>query len=635
MTTTYTDGTITTSASEQTIFDVTADRYYATWIFTQNMTASETFVVKVYVKDQNAGLMRQYDSFTLTGDQPSDSFYIPYITTKEYKVTIQRTGGSDRAVTWLRADVADDGGSASSSSSNSETFTNKNIDLKDNNLALRAYTAIVFKVGSTYYARKYDGTLISSGAVAETVIQAAMDLHGNVFLTGHLSTPGFTSTNQIIFSGAFAGLNISEGDGLIIDKSTEIIIPNGYTGYFLKALDQGYFKVQLDGDMTEAGTPANNWTCFLLQSDNGGSGVIGAYIGGNGQVQNCNIFCELKSTGSGFINGNIFDGIFIDFSKIGFKFNQISSGPIHHNVFQNIIMEGTLGASSRTMFQNVSTQNNMIFNCFAEDFGPNDIAINFTPTSLNNYVIGGGVEFDGVVIDQGSRNFILGPWISQTQINRVVTTPDCFKVGTWHGASNAQEADGFINSRISSSVVGTGTKSNAADSTGVYMTMDTGATINSIYGNRLAFACLERINGCYFKTALYPNQITTSRIFAGFHSSTSAPVSSADPLNAASGVGLWFDSAVSANWKRMHNDGVGASIVDDTGVALTASTLYPVEIYAVNDTKFRFVFNGTSTNITTDIPASTTNLSFHIYIENLAAASKTVRCYYYILRTDK
>lgn len=101
---TFTDGTITTSASEQNLFDVTADAHYATHIFLHNMTASETFVIKVYVKDQNATTMRLYHTGTLTGVQSDPAYFIPFLPTKQYRVSIQRTAGTDRAVTWQRID---------------------------------------------------------------------------------------------------------------------------------------------------------------------------------------------------------------------------------------------------------------------------------------------------------------------------------------------------------------------------------------------------------------------------------------------------------------------------------------------------------------------------------------------------
>ena len=105
MTIIFTSGTITTTASEQTIWDITADNHFAGWIHAHNMVASDVVVIKVYVKDQNAGTMRLYVTQTLSNAQTEPAFHIPFVPTKQHKVTIQRTGGADRAFTWLRAEV--------------------------------------------------------------------------------------------------------------------------------------------------------------------------------------------------------------------------------------------------------------------------------------------------------------------------------------------------------------------------------------------------------------------------------------------------------------------------------------------------------------------------------------------------
>ena len=102
---TFTDGTITTSTSEDTINDITGDAIYAFWLFAHNMTASETFVVNIYAKDQNGGTMRLYLTETLTGVQSSPAFYLAPLVTKQFKVTIQKTAGTNRAVTWQRAEI--------------------------------------------------------------------------------------------------------------------------------------------------------------------------------------------------------------------------------------------------------------------------------------------------------------------------------------------------------------------------------------------------------------------------------------------------------------------------------------------------------------------------------------------------
>jgi hypothetical protein len=101
----FTDGTITTTASEANLFDITGDAHYSTWLFLNAMTGTETFVIKVYVKDQNGATMRVAESETLTGVQDPVSVFIPFLPTKQYKVTIQRTAGTDRAVAWQRVEI--------------------------------------------------------------------------------------------------------------------------------------------------------------------------------------------------------------------------------------------------------------------------------------------------------------------------------------------------------------------------------------------------------------------------------------------------------------------------------------------------------------------------------------------------
>lgn len=105
MVVTFFDGTITTTTTAQNLFDISADRHYATWIHTHNMTAIDSIEIKTLVRDQNANVMRVYNTTTLTGVQDDPSFFIPYIPTKQYRVTIRRLAGTDRAYTWQRVEV--------------------------------------------------------------------------------------------------------------------------------------------------------------------------------------------------------------------------------------------------------------------------------------------------------------------------------------------------------------------------------------------------------------------------------------------------------------------------------------------------------------------------------------------------
>lgn len=70
------------------------------------MIAGDTVVIKVYVKDQNGATMRVLYNKTLTDAQTNEpAYFIPFVATKQYRVTIQRTAGTDRAYTWQRIAV--------------------------------------------------------------------------------------------------------------------------------------------------------------------------------------------------------------------------------------------------------------------------------------------------------------------------------------------------------------------------------------------------------------------------------------------------------------------------------------------------------------------------------------------------
>lgn len=501
-----------------------------------------------------------------------------------------------------------------------------NIDAQYNNLAARDYAIKFFRVGNTYYARKYDGTLISSGSVPETVLQTAITAYPftSVFLSG-----GDGLNNNLVMSGSFSGITTNDCH-IIFDRGVNFIVPNGFTGNAFTTTI-GAVIITGYGYIYEAGTPARNWKCFNI--DNSSSGVIFSTIDGP-TISDCGTMLYLKTTSTGFINGNYFNNINCYNPIIGVEMNQGGSAEIAENSFNSINIQSLAGVTTNG-FKNQDGNNNLYYNCKCWDIDTTGTEFNWTTTSNGNQIIGGRLTgLSGHFIDRGSKNLVFDN--GRTIVANTFTRPDVVKNGTWFGQSQTA-GEGILNGRLTAIAVGAGPPTAAVgnDSTGTYYTYDTSATINNLSGLRTAISPMRRFLNAYFKTALYLNNNTATRVYAGFISSTSAPASAADPLANLSGVGLWFDSAVSANWKRGHNDGDATGDYDDTGVAAATATLYPVEIYAHADTKFRFVFNGTSTDITTEIPASATNLAFWVYIENTAAASKTMRHYYLAIRTDK
>ncbi len=102
----FSNGTVTSSAVEQDLFSPTSsDAYYGAYIFCHNMQVGDTVVIKIYVKDQEGGTNRIFQTVTLSNVQSDPAYFVPFLPTKAYKITIQRTAGTDRVYNWMRVDV--------------------------------------------------------------------------------------------------------------------------------------------------------------------------------------------------------------------------------------------------------------------------------------------------------------------------------------------------------------------------------------------------------------------------------------------------------------------------------------------------------------------------------------------------
>ena len=509
-----------------------------------------------------------------------------------------------------------------------QTLTNKTVDNKSNKLGLRLYTSIVFKDGSDYYARKYDGTLISQDSVFETVMQAAINAEGIVYLSS--SSPNASGDTLYDCSGSFTGFTITNQTVIIgsnLDK-TWIGVPNGFTGTVFNSKTK-----ELSGfSIYEQGSPARDWTGIKMTCGSGENIAFGKFH--DLQIYDSNIGIELETTHStAYINDNDFTRITIwSPDTAGILFDQ-QSGDMDQNTFNGVDIQCRAGSTGQG-FKDISGTNNQFISCVVWD--PDDAVIetNIKSTGNGTMIIGGRMMGGkGHYINQGNRTLEFDTGKLST-IN-VHCMPSLVKTGAWYG-SIANFGDGILAGRIVSSNVGTGSNSGTLDSTGQYRTFSTGATTNSLASIRSDTLVTNRIQNGYFKAKITTgSNIANTRIFCGLINSGAAPASSADPLNALEGIMLWYDSAVNANWRRLHNDSSGAGTSDDTSVAVATSTDYIVEIYALADTKFRFVFNGVSTDISSNIPASATGLSFRIGIENTTGSDRTLKAHYAEVKCDR
>ena len=512
------------------------------------------------------------------------------------------------------------------------------LDIQTDSIALRNDTINLFKVGSTYYARRYDGSLLSSSTTAETVIAAALAEEGNLYFSNtNADVSGAETTTDWNLSGSFAGFTITGNTVLYGSPLVRIMVPNGFTGtaFTIDPVDE--FMVDDTVGMQsinigEQGTPARDWTGIKVQVDSANFFMQFCTFR-DIKIFNPNIGLELESNNAtSFINANTFDNILVyrpDAAGFLFDFN---NGGISHNVFKNCQVQWLAGTTDNG-FKDVDGENNQFQNCIVWDGEETLPEMNILSTASSTAIIGGRIGRTGVLIDQGVRTLTATDSLKGGPRSGYSINSDYGKIGNWYGIGTTT-GDGMFSGNLNTITVGTGANSQAIDATGNHRLFDSGGTINSISGIRCNLLYARRLHNAYFKTAIQLNNNTNMRVYCGFVALASNPASSADPLNAQNGIALWLDTAVSANWKIMRNDGSGASTVADTSVAAATGTLYPVEIMAKNDNRYQVSFNGVIYNYTTDIPGSTSTQGFWLYIENTTGASRVIRGYYVTMRAD-
>lgn len=288
------------------------------------------------------------------------------------------------------------------------TLTNKTMDVKDNPLALRFYTTKVFKVGSTYYAKKWDGTLVSSGATFETVFNAALALKGTVLLTNtETSATGTTSYTITASSGTI--FTITGNTRIISDYGAFLEVPQGSTAIVLKVNGAGTFQpaesLGIQGlSFSENGTPARNWTGIKIEMNGAGDSMIFCPLR-DITIYDAGVGIELETSSSRWINSNEFENINIFDSKVCWLFDQ-QSGEISHNRFINCNNQAKVGVTTDG-FKNVNGDANQFIGCVCWDFDVTANEMNIVATAEHTKIDGGMVTgWHGTFANLGSETVI-------------------------------------------------------------------------------------------------------------------------------------------------------------------------------------------------------------------------------------
>ena len=166
-----------------------------------------------------------------------------------------------------------------------------------------------------------------------------------------------------------------------------------------------------------------------------------------------------------------------------------------------------------------------------------------------------------------------------------------------------------------------GTSASVHAASGIVRRFSTGATINTMSGRIFTTNALQRTDNLEFTAKIFNVHATNVRVFVGLIGifAGASIVSTADMLNARNGVGLWCDTAVSTDWKVMHNDGTGASTVIplSTPTAIDATNIRKIRVIAKETAnKFTVQLGNISTDVTTDMPVTATPLGWLVSLEN-------------------
>jgi hypothetical protein len=138
--------------------------------------------------------------------------------------------------------------------------------------------------------------------------------------------------------------------------------------------------------------------------------------------------------------------------------------------------------------------------------------------------------------------------------------------------------------------------------------------------------------------------VATARSAVGLWAATTATSATAEPSSIVNGIWVGNDAA-DANLQLMRNDGSGSATKIDLGsnfVKNQQNAIYELVLFCKpNDTRISYrvkrldAAGEASGEITTDLPASTTFLAPHMYVNNGGtAAAVTIDVYRYYLESD-
>lgn len=214
---------------------------------------------------------------------------------------------------------------------------------------------------------------------------------------------------------------------------------------------------------------------------------------------------------------------------------------------------------------------------------------------------------------------------NQTDMKKMLTADFVKETGMLVPCPSGLTSSGWL---LGLTLLGSGALQAVDSSHGLSELYTSGTVANtSQAGQKSANPFTYRAWNPYFRLKCSLGSVLGDRFFAGFSSSSTTPTSDTFLQNGDSGVGVGFRD-VDNNWFVFNNDGSGAMVTADTGVA-TDTAINSFEIVFDNSVPNCVVkVDGvTEATLTTRIPASGTALNLYFFVEPTGVSAKTLKLY--------
>lgn len=245
-----------------------------------------------------------------------------------------------------------------------------------------------------------------------------------------------------------------------------------------------------------------------------------------------------------------------------------------------------------------------------------------TSCTANSLIAGTGItitnstdDYTFATITNASSGFIPKPTVSK------------------HGTVIPATPSGDLGGLFFGSTLG-GTESLNDDADGVRILTTTGTTAGTDAGISTGSAIFHREWNAYLTVKIGTSSTAGERLFIGFITTSTLP-NTQTPCANISCAGIFLNTT-STTYQYVVNDGDATQDITNSGISENSDVrIFTVRADATNN---RFAFsinNGVETFISSEIPASTTDMFCVIALETSDASSDSLRYYYAYVQEDK